>query len=417
MTNARATCTNDQCGFTCNAGFSWCGGQCVIDSITSCGPSCAACPGAPADATPLCRSGQCTSKCDDGFVKCGGGCCRATAVSAGESGTCILIGDGGAKCWGRNYYGQVGDGTYMDRNIPVDVQGLDGGVLVPSVAGDHKCAVTSGGGVKCWGSNGDGQLGIGTSGGRYPLPIDVVGLTEPVVQVSAGSVSTCALTTDGGVKCWGYGGTGQLGDGTWMSRSRPTDVVDVAGAKSIATGSTHVCSVMQGGGVKCWGTNNVGQLGDGTSTIRLTPVDVVGLSGVSTLAASSTHTCARMVDGRVKCWGKNDYGQLGDGTTTNRLAPVDVLGLTDVTQVSAAPYQTCALTSDGGVLCWGGYSFSTPTSVSGLSSGVTAIATGHWHTCALTVEGAVKCWGDNYYGVLGTGDNISRSTPTFISGE
>jgi len=244
---------------------------------------------------------------------------------------------GGVKCWGANTNGALGDGTTTASNVPVDVVGLPSDVVALATSFRTSCALTSGGGVKCWGWDAFGQVGAGQSCGSDTClaPVDVTGLTSGVAAISAHGIHACALTTTGGMKCWGMNNTAQLGDGTYTTRYTPVDVSGLTGGVvALGAGVASSCAVVSGGGLKCWGLNNNGQLGDGTTTTRTTPIDVAGLgSGVIAVATSgdfitnySPHTCALTVEGAMKCWGSTYAGQLGDIFTCAHpcLAPADV---------------------------------------------------------------------------------------------
>ena len=309
----------------------------------------------------------CTTPVD--VIGLGGG---VAAIGTGIFHTCALTTAGGVKCWGSNAFGQLGDGTTTERATPVDVVGLTSGVADISAGSRHTCALTAAGGIKCWGYNFYSQLGDGTSGfgNDRTTPVDVVGLESGVSAVALGDLHSCALTTAGSVKCWGYNATGQLGNGTTsFSQTVPVDAVGLtSGIAAISAGARHTCALTTVGGVQCWGANQFGQLGDGTTSLRTTPVAVVGLGGgVAAVAAGAVHTCALTTAGAVKCWGDNDVGQLGDGTTADRSAPADVSGLSDgvaaiavggvhFEAIPAITGHTCAATTAGAVKCWGGNS-------------------------------------------------------------
>ncbi|MCI0554736.1 MAG: hypothetical protein L0287_27630, partial [Anaerolineae bacterium] len=346
-----------------------------------------------------------------------------TAIDLGRSHTCALTSEGGVKCWGSNTQGRLGDGTSTDRTTPVNVIGLMSGASAVSAGGAHTCALTTAGGVKCWGKNANGQLGDGSTTQRL-TPVDVSGLTSGVSAISTGGEHTCALTTSGGVKCWGDNLYGQLGDGTNTDRNIPVNVSGLtSGVSAISVGENHSCAVLTTGALKCWGRNAYGQLGDNSTIDNNVPVNVNGLtSGVSAVSGGEFHTCALLTTGGLKCWGRNTQGQLGDGTTTQRNTPVDVSGLTSgVSSVSSGGDHTCARTTTAGAKCWGdnedgqlgdgtNTDRTTPVNVSGLTSGVSALASGGEHACAV-VSSVVKCWGGNFYGQIGNGTLVNTNAP------
>jgi hypothetical protein len=156
----------------------------------------------------------------------------------------------------------------------VNVNELTTGVTAIAAGGDHTCALTSAGGIMCWGGNYNGQLGDGTTT-EHLTPVNVSGLASGILAIAAGGNHTCALTSARGVKCWGYNGAGQLGDGTTADRLTPVDVAgQTSGAVAIAVGGAHTCALTSAWSANCWGFNHLGQLGNGIPTFRTTPVDV-----------------------------------------------------------------------------------------------------------------------------------------------
>jgi alpha-tubulin suppressor-like RCC1 family protein len=250
------------------------------------------------------------------------------AIAMGWRHTCALTDEGAAACWGWNESGQLGDGTTTWHSTPTPVTGLDSGVRMITAGYRHTCALMNGGAVECWGGNDYGQLGDGTTVERW-TPSVVPGLESGVESISAGSLHTCALTSGDEVECWGRNEEGELGDGTSTPRAGPVIVSGLhAPVREIAAGGFHTCVLSVSGSVECWGWNLAGALGDGTRKEHHQPVVVSSLpNGVQAIAAGSFHTCALKRSGLVWCWGDNTGGELGDGTTTARLRPVPVLDL------------------------------------------------------------------------------------------
>jgi len=356
----------------------------------------------------------------------------AGGVSAVTGTTCAVTNTGGVKCWGSNDYGQLGDGSTAESDVPLDVLGLDSEVENITVGGYHACASLSSGGVKCWGYNNAGQLGDGSTD-QSSYPVDVPELNGvQVVSLSAGANHTCAVTIGGEIYCWGYNFYGQLGDGTsGTDRLSPVllDTSNVASgfvAVSVSAGQYFTCAIVLTGdaslvaGARCWGRNNNGQLGDGSTTQRNRSVAVGGglSSGVLSLSAGTEHACVVITGGVGRCWGRNTSGQLGNGAvTTRQTTPVAVSGLAGATQISAALSSTCTRLEDGSAKCWGSNSLgvlgddtgtlsSTPVDVQGISTGAVGISggSGAAHVCAVFASGLLQCWGANNRGQIGDGN-------------
>jgi alpha-tubulin suppressor-like RCC1 family protein len=208
----------------------------------------------------------------------------AAVLTAGGFHSCAIVTGGEVSCWGYNGQGQLGDGTTTFAPTPTMVVGLSGKTRVVAGA-EHTCAL-GGGTVHCWGHNRSGQLGDGSTivtgvPSRSTTPVAVVGLTG-ASRLSAGWNHTCALLAAGGVRCWGSNTNYELGNGTdpgdgFFESSVPVSVTGITAANGIGgNGGAHTC-VTTGTAVQCWGANTGRQLGDGTTAVRLTPVSVVGM--------------------------------------------------------------------------------------------------------------------------------------------
>jgi len=365
-------------------------------------------------------------------------CAEGASIALGEGHSCVSLTGGTVKCWGYNFYGQLGNGTTADSATPVDVTGITTATSL-ALAASHSCALLTDGTVKCWGRDNKGQLGNGDeTTADSATPVDVSGITTATSLAPGGSqpnYHSCALLTDGTVKCWGTGYYGQLGNeitGTTADSATPVDVTGITTATSIAVGGQFSCAVLTDGTVKCWGSNYRGNLGIEedyeTTAGSATPVKVTGITTATSIAAGGNHACALLTGGTVKCWGYNSNGQLGDEPTTptQSTTPVDVSGITTATSIALGEWHSCALLTGGTVKCWGWNDkgqlgngtttqtqSTTPVDVSGITT-ATSIALGHKHSCALLTDGAVMCWGSNDKGQLGDGTSeTQRSEPVF----
>jgi alpha-tubulin suppressor-like RCC1 family protein len=133
--------------------------------------------------------------------------------------------------------------------------------------------------------------------------------------MSTGDAHTCALTSMGGLRCWGHNGDAELGTGNYDLVLSPPSTDVLSGVKQVVASNLFTCALLTSGGVRCWGFNSHGEIGDDTAlqVDRRSPATIDVLGGAASLAAGLSHVCARMTTGGVRCWGGNDFGQLGDG--------------------------------------------------------------------------------------------------------
>ncbi len=376
-----------------------------------------------------------------GLAQLGG----VTAVAAGGDHTCALGAGGSVHCWGCNGYGQVGTGTASAVDVTTPVAVVGGNIAAPLVGAvsidvghTHSCAAVAGGPVVCWGDNGLGQLGDGTTDDR-PFPAAVKGIggmdaLTGAVEVALGDSYSCARTAAGEVRCWGEGEAGKLGHGSVHTLNPLPMAVTGLGAAAVdlAAGDDHACAVSADGELHCWGHGWSGQLGDGRTIFSPSPGPVTG-GGQEAVSAGGSITCA-VASGGVHCWGADQYGQLGDGAAGPGGSPVVTAGpglpgnLTGAMEVAVGGFHVCARMADGGVKCWGSNetgqlgdgsgkaNSSAPVNVT-LDGTASAVVAGKYHACAI-VSGGVRCWGRNTDGQLGNGDGTMTfsNTPLQVQG-
>lgn len=376
----------------------------------------------------------------------------ATAIAVGDGFTCELLGSGAVECWGGNLFGQLGSTaptstvlTPVGQNYsstPVEammpepqgypcVTGISSNTEYTCALGS--CGASSTGIVWCWGNNQFGQLGANATQTSSAAPVAITNLMD-VKAISAGMEHACALASGGTVECWGFNGSGQLGNGKTTGPDpcdqgpcslTPVTVSNLTGVTAIAAGSYHTCALLSGGTVDCWGLLGLDP-NAGAANNSLVPTAVSNLSGVVAITAGQGFTCALLSAGSVECWGHNDAGQLGDGTTVDSSTPVLVSNITGATVIAAGTEHACALVSGGAVACWGyngagqlgnGTTSASPVAAPSMVmniTGATAISASFDHTCALRRSGAVECWGANDYGGLGNGTTTGSPTPVAV---
>ena len=241
--------------------------------------------------------------------------CAATAYSAAAA----VAGTYQVFCWGRNFYGQLGDGTQIDRFVPTSISPIG---IAFALGNIHTCAVTAAGQVKCWGHNGMGQFGLGTSSGLLLTPNSATPATglRGIVKIVAGEFHNLAIDASGQAFTWGYNSDADCGVGHRLSPvTTPTYIWG-----GVASGSDN-CVVTTSQRLLCWGDNKKGQAGAIYSSVALTPQALFGggIVGVGH-GALADHTCALTSNGDVLCWGLDDYGQVTGRPDLNQYIPYAV---------------------------------------------------------------------------------------------
>jgi alpha-tubulin suppressor-like RCC1 family protein len=422
----------------------------------------------------------------------------AKAISAGWDFACAILDTNQVKCWGANPYGQLGIGDTRTRGTKPDEMGdglpavnLGAGRTAIAIAnGDtFACALLDDQSVKCWGRNSYGQLGQGntasvgsTQDSMTNLAPVNLGTNAKAKAISARGYTACALIdVTNQIKCWGYNSNAQLATGDLLHRGDGAGEMGDAlpyinlgtgtTAKAVTVGSGHVCAqldtpnpppgAVNTNQIKCWGINWSGSLGLGDINPRgdtpgemgdALPLVAIGQGrSARAISAGDTHTCVILDTNQVKCWGSSWSGQLGYGDFVDRgdnanemglQLPIVQLGTRGVVYATAGNRFACARLANGQLKCWGengwgqlglGDSFARGASASTIGDALPAvnlgtnrtvysgagavIAAGDIHTCAVLDNRTVKCWGRNEMGSLGLGDVVNRGSQAAHMGD
>ncbi|CUU56461.1 Alpha-tubulin suppressor [Parafrankia irregularis] len=278
------------------------------------------------------------------------------AIAGGYGSGYALNSDGTVWAWGLNTLGQLGNGTVINSNVPVQVAGLDDIRAIAAGTDGNGYALRRDGTVWAWGVNTLGQLGNGQPIASSTIPVQVVGLTG-IRAIAADGSTAYALRRDGSVWAWGSNGAGQLGTGQPIASSPlPIQIVALSDIRAITARNASAYALRRDGTVWAWGDNPSGELGNGTLTPSLTPGPVLNLTKIRRIAAGAGVAYALDETGTVWAWGANAVGQLGNGTLTPSLLPVPVTGetgLVGAVAIAAGASTVYALRWDGTAFAWG----------------------------------------------------------------
>ena len=463
-------------GWACRPQATGGDGRCYPEKGSDAGRSDAMPDGSPADASGDSSADAASDAADGGDASdAGSAALQPSAIAMGVGHTCTLLANGRVKCWGLNGDGQLGLGDGASRGdgpnemgdaLPFVDLGTARTAKALSLGYFHSCVLLDNDRVKCWGKNNAGQLGLGDTTGRGgaanqmgdSLPYVDLGAGRTALSIHAGGEYTCAKLDNGGVKCWGINSAGQLGLGDALARGdAPNEMGDNLPyvnfgvgrtAATLSTGFATACALLDNNLVKCWGGNGDGQLGLGDTQNRGDAANEMGDNlpfvdfGVGRTAkavsASPGHTCAVLDNDRVKCWGFNDFGQLGLGDMLRRgdgpaemgdsLPYVELGTGRTAKELALGANHSCALLDNDALKCWGrnangqlGYGDTVrrgdgPNEMGdnllavnlGTARFAKKIASYIFQGCAILDDDRIKCWGANGSGVLGLGDTLNR---------
>ncbi|KFZ26634.1 MAG: Regulator of chromosome condensation (RCC1) repeat protein [Candidatus Izimaplasma bacterium HR2] len=370
--------------------------------------------------------------------------------------------------WGSNHSGQLGDGTTVDKNLPIDITSifdLDSLETITSISlgGSHSFVLSSDNIIFIWGRNFYGQVGddsttnrytpIELNNGFYPVYIlqNPLFINDEIISYSLGANHTLVLTNDERVLIWGQNDYGQLGDGTTTDSANPIDITSRFNLGSeedvleVYLGGNYSILITTEGRIFTWGINAQGQLGDGTTTNSNIPIEITSNFYLNpdetfvSISAGGNHSSVITSEGRVFMWGYNTFGQLGDGTDTQRNLPVDItdnfnlIGEEIIENISLGGSHSSAVTSDNRVFIWGyngdgqlGIGVTDmddhpiPIDITDIfnlneTEVISDIFLGGYHSSVITSEGRILIWGDNEYHQLADENSFDRNFPIDIT--
>ncbi len=353
----------------------------------------------------------------------------------GTGGTCAGSLAGSANCTVVVTYSPVAGGLLTDtiqinyndgagaQSATRDVQGTGVAPVGFALGFGHSCLWNSAGNGKCWGLGGSGELGNGSTSNQMSSVAISGGYNWSYLDSTAST--TCGVTAGNSGYCWGYGSGGQLGIGSTTNQTSPQLVTGTW--SKIVVGDEHGCGLATDNTISCWGTNTGGELGDGTTTPNYNPASISGGGTFTDLDTNGIHVCAITTGGAIKCWGDNTYGQLGNNSLSLATSQVvSTLFASTYLKVATGSNFTCAIRSDSSMECIGAgtlgqlgngtstSSWNTIITVSG-GGGWTDVSAGSGHVCGLKTND-LYCWGFNVSGQLGDGTYADKNTPTMVSG-
>jgi alpha-tubulin suppressor-like RCC1 family protein len=349
-----------------------------------------------------------------------------TQIVNGANHNLLIDTTGGLWTWGNNAYGQLGDGTTVNKNSAVSIPPNPVSWKSISTGGYHSAAIRSDdSSLWMWGNNPQGQLGDGTTISKSS-PVQIGTNSWYMVSVGSNAINTgnsLAIDSTGALYAWGHNPFGQLGDGTTVSKSSPVKIGSSSWIAVFAGKGGHAAGITIGGSLYTWGNNANGRLGDGTIVDKSSPVKI-GSSSWTITSIGADYTAAIDINGGLYTWGNNANGRLGDGTIVDKSSPVKI-GSSSWNVVSAAANHVAGITIDGSLYTWGNGSLgnlgngttvdkSSPVKIGSSSWTIASASNGGSSSAGITIDGSLYTWGLNTNGQLGDGTTVDKSSPVKI---